>query len=283
MKQKKTAFGVLRFALTAVFVIIFAVSAVMLVKNLSEKKKWDSISDELEETFYSGGFEHRQLKQIITPREDNGVSAVSGTDTAKLTKQEQLLLQAREGLSALRKISEHIYGWIFVEGTDIDYPIVKGEDNEYYLDHAFDGTDSTVGAIFVDSRCADSITDDRNTVLYGHNLLTGDADMFHDVEMFLERDFFESAYIYIYTFDGIYVYEPFSVYQARYDYNYFRTDFSSGVEFEEFAAEIKDNSRFDSGLTVGAGDRIITLSTCTNIEYFTRYALHAKLIYQIEE
>ncbi len=287
MERKKTAFGVVRSVLIILFSIIFIASAVMLVLNLTAKHKGARMYGELERTFYSSGFTHKKLAHTLTFREDNGGvienSITHGENDEAQDSQAESLRQIREGLAALGEINSDIYGWIFVENTDINYPIVRGGDNEFYLDHAYDGKPSPLGAIFADCRCGDSISDNRNTVLYGHNLLSGESDMFHDVEMFFERDFFESTYIYIYTFDGIYVYEPFSIYQARYDYNYFEVLFDSDSEFDEFVSRAKENSRIESDVAFSEGDSMITLSTCTNIEYFTRYALHAKLIYLIED
>jgi hypothetical protein len=79
------------------------------------------------------------------------------------------------------------------------------------------------------------------------------------------------------------VYQPFAIYQARYDYNYFEVNFDCAEEFLDFATRMKENSRIENDTIFEAGDSILTLSTCTNIEYFTRYALHAKLIYRIED
>ncbi len=296
MKRKKTTSQVVRSVFTVVFLLLFVSSGIMLVVNLTAKRKGEKIYTELQDTFYSSGFTHKNLAQKITFREDNGIyyvdelpeaaeNTVDGEEdsTSESEEENESLKQIRDGLASLREINDDVYGWIFVENTDINYPIVKGEDNDFYLNHAYDGTYLTIGSIFADYRCEDSISENLNTVLYGHNLLTGGSDMFHDVEMFLEQEFFDSTYIYIYTFDGIYVYEPFSIYQARYDFNYFKVDFDSEEEFGAFLTAAVENSRHDCDVTFEPGDRILTLSTCTNIEYFTRYALHAKLIYRTEE
>ena len=101
--------------------------------------------------------------------------------------------------------------------------------------------------------------------------------MFHGVTKFLEEDVFRSELIYIYTMDGVYVYKPFSVYDTTATSGYIRTGFLSKQDFVEFCAEMKSRSKFDSDIVVGEEDRIITLSTCTNVGD-GRYALHAVLI-----
>jgi len=294
MERKRSVFGIMRTVLTVLFSIVFIVSAVMLGWNICDRRKGEKIYNELEEIFHEGGFDHKKLTQTLVFREDNGPislldeknladESVDALDEDPNAAQNELLDQMREGLSALREINPDIYAWIFVEGTDIDYPVVRGDDNSHYLNHAYNGAYSPLGAIFADYRCPDGIGENVNTVFYGHNLLTGGSDMFHDVEMFLEKEFFDSALIYVYTFDGIYVYQPFAIYQARYDYNYFEVNFDCAEEFLVFAARMKENSRIENDTIFEAGDSILTLSTCTNIEYFTRYVLHAKLIYRIED
>lgn len=290
MVRKKSAFGILRVILICVFAVIFLCSGALLIFNLIERQKGEAIYVELEETFYKSGFDQKKFADVLTFREDNApISPIIDASTTEETVDEEaearkeILRQMREGLSALREINPDIYAWIFVEGTDIDYPVVRGDDNSHYLNHAYNGAYSPLGAIFADYRCPDGIGENVNTVFYGHNLLTGGSDMFHDVEMFLDGEFFRSTLIYVYTFDGIYVYQPFAIYQARYDYNYFEVNFDCAEEFFDFATRMKENSRIENDTIFEAGDSILTLSTCTNIEYFTRYALHAKLIYRIED
>jgi sortase B len=191
-------------------------------------------------------------------------------------KHNEELEKMRAGLMSLAQINPDVYGWITVEGTNINYPLVQGEDNDHYLNHAYTGDYLPIGSIFVDFRCEESITRNFNTVIYGHNITTG--AMFHDVTKFFKDEYFNGTYIYVYTLDGIYVYEPFSIYKTREDYNYFRTAFSSVEKFVEFAEELRDNSDKAKDVTFGKNDRILTLSTCTNIVQSERYALHARLV-----
>ncbi len=290
VKKKRSFFAVVRLVLIIVFAAVFVFCGAMLVLNIAQRRKGAQIYEELEETFNNSGFDHKKFVNSLTFREDNAPLSPQSEQTDDVDEaggmteeQAQILGQMREGLSALREINPDIYAWIYVPGTDIDYPVVRGDDNSHYLNYAYNGTYSPLGAIFADYRCPDGIEENVNTVFYGHNLLTGGSDMFHDIEMFLTEEFFDSALIYVYTFDGIYVYQPFAVYQARYDYNYFEVNFDSAEEFVDFAVRMKENSRIDNDTVLEPGDSMITLSTCTNIEYFTRYALHAKLIYRIED
>jgi len=226
--------------------------------------------------YLAAGTESPTLNDMTSIR--NGMEAQNTEETVTVEQKEynEELEKMRAGLRALAQSNPDVYGWITVEGTNINYPLVQGEDNDYYLNHAYTGEFLPIGSIFVDFRCEDSITRNFNTVIYGHNITNG--SMFHDVTKFSRKEYFEDTYIYIYTLDGIYVYEPFSFYKTSYDYNYFRTGFTSAEDFIGFAEELSGNSTLKKDVTFDKNDRIITLSTCTNIVQTERYALHAMLI-----
>ncbi|MBQ9717722.1 MAG: class B sortase [Clostridia bacterium] len=278
---------------------VFIVSCLLLVQNLIAKQKGVEIYDRLEQEFFSTGFS-MDLSNAFRPDEGvvkylsagtesptlndmtsirNGMEAQNPAESAALPEEEEYneeLEKMRAGLMSLARINPDVYGWITVDGTNINYPLVQGEDNDYYLNHAYTGDYLPIGSIFVDFRCEDSITRNFNTVIYGHNITTG--TMFHDVTKFFRDDYFNDTYIYIYTLDGIYVYEPFSIYKTREDYNYFRTGFTSVEDFVGFAEELCGNSDKEKEISFDKNSRIITLSTCTNIVQSERYALHAKLV-----
>ncbi|MCR5262652.1 MAG: class B sortase [Clostridiales bacterium] len=194
------------------------------------------------------------------------------------------LEKMRSKLNAMTIKYPDTYGWIVVGGTQISYPIMqaasdveKGK-NEYYLKHAYTGEYLPAGAIFADYRNYRDIMKNWNTVIYGHNML--DGLMFNGIAYFMDEEFFKNnKYIDIYTVDGIYTYEVFSIYKARYDEGYIRTEFEDYTQFCEFVSNIWGKSMWSrEGMQIGYGDRILTLSTCTNGPWYYRYALHAKLI-----
>lgn len=192
---------------------------------------------------------------------------------------EERLNEMSSTLQSLEDSVPDLYGWIYVDGTDINYPMVKGEDNDYYLNRATDRSWDVLGSIFVDYRNRWAVEDpyNRNIVIYGHNLTWG--GMFHDVQkMFENEELFRSSYVYIYTFDGVFVYEPIAVYEANAYYKYFRTHFDHGWEFTAFANGMAENSIYPEDVVFDEDDRMITLSTCTNTYVDGRYVLQAKLV-----
>ncbi len=298
---------VIRRILFVFFLTMFVISCFLLVQNMVAKYKGKQIYDRLEQQFLASGFDISGLDAIqdsnLTPDSvedgdvkqlaaDSGLTTTPSMTEALRKEEENLggnvtsvaatdadlaqLDKMKAGLTSLAQINEDIYGWIYVEGTEINYPLVQGTDNDYYLDHAYTGDFYPIGSIFVDFRCHETINRNFNTVLYGHNITSG--TMFHDITKFFDDEYFNNTKIYIYTMDGIFIYEPFSIYETRYDYNYFRTEFMKADEFIAFAEEMRDNSAKEKAMTFDGGDRVLTLSTCTNGAFYARYALHAKLV-----
>lgn len=210
---------------------------------------------------------------IQTPGDSADVIVDSGDS------QEMLLLRAK--LNALKTQNKDFLGWITIPDTKIDYPVVHTVDNEYYLNHSFEGNYLRAGTIFADYRNSKTLLENKNTVLYGHNMMSG--SMFSCVSDFFSRSYFsENRYIYIYTSDGIFVYQTFAIRKVKIDrdVSYITTHFSTDEDFVAFANRMMNASAVklnDVGFT--ENDRILTLSTCTNAHNDNeRYCLQAKLV-----
>ncbi len=270
---------------------VCAGSVIYLIDNIMQKQKSDSIYEEIlngvdfdvpgVSNISSGGFLELLDKDnpcAFTPTMDdiikNGVTADVTPDSYNASLEKMLA-----SLERLRKINEDIYGWIRIPGTNIDYPIAQSDDNSYYLDHAYNGENLVNGSIFADYRCNHDVRYNYNTVLYGHNIMSG--SMFHDVSKFFDEKVFNNTEIYIYTFEGIFVFKPFSIHEADYDSGYVSTDFETSEAFIEFANNLQDKSDVESNVTFIPDSRMLTLSTCTNVVQSRRFALHAVLVKQI--
>lgn len=175
----------------------------------------------------------------------------------------------------LQGINSDVIGWIQIPGTKINYPIVQGSDNEYYLTHTFSGEENSSGAIFMDAEIRDGF-DDKNPIIHGHNLKSG--AMFSRLNRYSRKSFWDAnRYIYITTPDGLAIYQVFSAYTADPDADIYWYGFGSNEEFQEYLDRILSYSIFDAGISVTKEDRIVTLSTCTN-DTTQRFVVHAKRI-----
>ncbi len=167
--------------------------------------------------------------------------------------------------------NKDIVGWMTVDYTSIDYPIVQTDNNDYYLNHSLNNKENAAGWIFVDSR--NSIDDwDKNTIIYGHNMKNG--SMFGTLKRIITSK--TDAPIYIYTEKHKYKWKIISVYNIPETTDYLETHFASDDAFAEFVKMIVGRSKFNFGTEVAYEDHLLTLSTCYT--HYTRTVVHAKLV-----
>lgn len=156
---------------------------------------------------------------------------------------------------------KNVAGWIML-GDTVNYPIMQGDDNSYYLKHAYDGTYNANGSIFMNSH-NDLAFRDVNTIIYGHNLRSG--KMFGTFKKYL-REQEKGMHFYIYTPDGRKrTYEVISIAETKdggFAYSY---SFANTKEYKEYLNQINDASAFDTGYTGDINRRVVTLSTCRSV------------------
>lgn len=180
----------------------------------------------------------------------------------------------RIDVAALRQYSGGAVAWIYSEDTVIDYPVMQGTDNSYYLTHLYDGTSNKVGAIFLDYRNASDFSD-RNSVLYGHHMKSG--KMFASLEGYKDQGYYNKhTHLFLYTQGGTYRIDLLAGYVVDGGANDIDFNPDDGA-LQAFVAEAKQKSTFSSGVTVAAGDRLVTMVTCTYDFQNARYALVGKL------
>lgn len=180
-------------------------------------------------------------------------------------------------ISRLRSINSDTAGWITISGTVVNYPVVWSAQKSYYLHRDFYGKTLTAGTIYIDHRNSRILSENRNTVIYGHNM--NDGSMFASLHDFSNPSLFQRARIEIATEDGIYVYTPFSVHPSDAYDNYFETDFKNDADFIDFCATMSFISTIQTDFEFTPESRIITLSTCMDNLNATdgRFAVHAVL------
>ena len=177
-------------------------------------------------------------------------------------------------------LNQDIVGWINVLGTDINYPVVQTTDNDFYLTHSFDKSYNKSGWIFADYTNINIKENnlDKNTVIYGHNRKNN--SMFGTLSNTLKEEWqnnMENRYINFSTLNQNMVWQVFSTYTIESEDYYIKTHFSSDIEYNEFLNTIKSRSNYNFNVDISTDDKVLTLSTCTNIGK-GRSVLHAKLI-----
>lgn len=166
----------------------------------------------------------------------------------------------RENIEALREINEDIVAYIRIDGTVIDYPVVQGADNSYYLTHAYDGSESARGAVFWDASLPGGVLT-QHTVLHAHN--NKDGSMFSDLELFKDGEFFEE-HRYIDLETGYYNtrWEIISVYLSDAD-EALPLSFADEEDFLSYAGEVVSRSLFPFEGEITRDTLLLTLNTCS--------------------
>ncbi|MDD3304051.1 MAG: class B sortase [Clostridia bacterium] len=178
--------------------------------------------------------------------------------------------------SKLKEINNETVAWIKVNNTKIEYPVVKTNNNSYYLTHNFEKKFNRAGWIFADYRNKFDGTD-KNIVIHGHNMR--DNNMFGSLKNVINKDWYdneENKYITFITETQNAIYEVFSVYQIEKEDYYLQTRFY-GNKFSEFINTIKSRSIKNFKVEITSQDSILTLSTCADNNNY-RVVLHAKKI-----
>lgn len=174
----------------------------------------------------------------------------------------------------LANINSEVVGWIS-SPDGISYPVVQGTDNEYYLDHLFDGTYNSNGSIFVDYRNAKDFSD-RNTFIYGHNMRNG--TMFAGLVNYGSQSYYEKyPKLLLTTTEQTYLLEVFAGYVTPGNSDSYQISFADDAVFEAYLQKVRALSDFTADVEVTAQDRIVTLSTCTYDYEEARYVLHCRL------
>lgn len=192
--------------------------------------------------------------------------------------------QVLDKYKTLYNLNPDIVGWISIEGTEIDYPVMQTvKDEQFYLHRNFYKAESTSGLPFMDDRCIISDTS-SNIIIYGHNMKNG--SMFAGLLKYQDKDFYEK-HKYI-RFDTIYaegMYEIVAVFRSRVAfvdedtfrfYNFIESD--SVEEFEEFYDTIRSLSLYETDATAISSDYLLTLSTCEYSEEDGRFVVVARKI-----
>lgn len=186
----------------------------------------------------------------------------------------------RNAIAEVYRVNKDVYGWIVVTGTDISYPIMLGEDNDYYLYHNYKHQETKSGSIFADMSLSPNHPDNYNALIYGHDMRKG---MFRGIKVWYEspnmKSLADNMEIQIYTMDAMYVYKFFSAYRSS-DFNFTKTYFKDKEEYQEFLDSIYKRSVLNKKFSYNADEtRICTLITCTNVPTNPdeRYVLHGIL------
>jgi sortase B len=254
--------------LLIVLVLVFAYSTTMVGYRLIDKYRNDKLYENMT-TVYKENSVEQNLNNSIKE------------DEQQQKEQKQVSEKTQQLQQSLLKVNPDVVGWITIENSKINYPVVQAKDNEYYLKNNFENQYSKHGSIFVDYRnenLLDFWNAEKNIVIYGHNLR--DGTMFNDLELYKEENYFNSNQMISFDiFPHQYKWQAFSAYVTDTDFDYIQTDFKNDTEYSNFIKSISEKSWYKTDTIPDSNDIILTLSTCSYEFEDARFVVHYKLIH----
>lgn len=257
MKNKKILFAYIILITSSIFLIFFIIKIINWnIDNFKSNKELKIIKEKV------------VINEIdIKPDKDTNT-------TANIEKYYEI------DINKLMSINSDTIGWLYVPNTNINYPFVQTDNNDYYLNHTFYKNANDAGSIFMDYR--NNYFNDKNTIIYGHSRL--DKTMFGTLKYILNKSWYtnkDNKYIYISTNSTNYIYEVFSTYKIDNENYYIQTKFENFDKYKDFLNKIINRSVYNFNVQVNEKDRIITLSTCSVNN--KKVVLHAKLVSEIDK
>ena len=167
--------------------------------------------------------------------------------------------------------NEDVIGWICLPDSKINYPVVKGIDNDFYLHRSLDKEYSYGGTIFLDAGCR-SDWSGKNNILYGHNM--NDGSMFASLMKYKQQEYCnENPYMYLATPEGNYRLDVFAGFISDPEEEIYTTVFTNEASFASWYENMRDRSMISSDVLPSPDSRILTMSTCTYERNDARFVL----------
>ena len=260
--------------LIVVFGLTFLISAGLIVKALLEYKRAGDFYNAARSDFF----------ELVAPSQSSGVNKPVGTPSAAIPEDEPTPEPEPAGpadlvkidFDAIRAINPDVYAWIWIPDTDISYPVLQGDSNWTYLGKTYDMTPSNSGSIFIDYKNSPDFSD-RNTVIYGHNMQSG--DMFGSLKKYSAENYrSEHPYFYIFMPGGYKQYEIFCSAVTRFDSSVYTFRFSDDDAFSRHLQMLTGMSYLSLAEELSVNDNIVTLSTCTSGRKVDRFVVAGRLV-----
>lgn len=245
----------IRVILIMVLCIIFFSSLVFLLQIFTEYRMTDKL------------YEESALK-FTTETEKEESAAGAEEDGEKVP--------IKVNFEALQSINSDVVGWIYCEGTDINYPVLQGEDNDFYLHRTYDGAENRAGSIFVEALNARGFAD-SNTIIYGHHMKNG--SMFATLRNWADQEYYEEHPVFwLLTPNRNYQIKLFSGYTTPATSDTYTIFQGPSQEFNDYLQMARANSDFSADVETDPNGKYVVLSTCEYVYTNARYVLHGMLV-----
>lgn len=275
-----------KWILAAVSAALLLGGAVLLFKDDAAQKMSDSKMEEFQPnpsvltaldalSVRTESTDATQMTEDTTETHMETNCETSTTEPAPFVTSETLPAEVMQELTAQAEELNNTYpdaiGWLYIPGTNINYPIMQSADNDFYLHHAPDGRSLKAGSVFLDFRCENRFMNGVN-IVYAHNMNNG--SMFAGVTKFKDAGYFDShRYGWLATSETVYRIDFFSAAVVdRYDSLY-----DGSVLSADWLPHLAEVSTIYEAIEFSDTDRFISLSTCSYEFENARTVLTGKL------
>lgn len=250
--------------------LLLSISGYFLADMLMQERKDDALQEQLKEIYEKSG---NGETEGLSEEETNDGGRDTGGDSSPV----------HPGLLALHRENPDCIGWIQIEGTVIDYPVMyRPSEKSYYLHRDFYGEYSANGCLFLSELCNPETSD--NLIIYGHHMNSG--KMFAALDQYKDSGFYlEHPLISYNTLQGSGTYQIFAVFctpvYTGNDFPYYTfTKAEDAADYQGYIKAVKERSLYDMGISAVFGDKLLTLSTCEYSQRDGRVVVVAKKINQ---
>ena len=273
-KEKRFGWWELVFCLFAlVFLGSGGITASTLIAHHKADKAIQELRVQVQGSLHSDDSTDANAAQ--QPEKPEGTDATA-EETEPAAKEKTPERQISMDFTELLKTNSDIKGWIYGEATNVDYPVLQTDNNDFYMDHLYNKEANSSGSIFADYRNQSDFSD-RNTVLYGHHM--GNGTMFGSIEHYASQDFYDATpTMKLYTPEGDYLIELICGTHESGDEQFVEFNFKSEEDFMKYVDSFRARSTFKSDVQVQPGDKLISLCTCAYVFDNARYMLMGRLV-----
>ena len=276
--NKKWLKKILYWVLIGFFSLTFALSGFSLIRYYVDSQQQQDLYNDLAGMVEAS---RPQVEDTVPSTGNDDPSDPSDPSEPTGPTEDPVLSAILPEYRAIWQLNNDLIGWIKIPDTAINSPVLQSKEKDYYLYRNFNGEENIHGAIYAREEC-DVLTPSDNVTVYGHHMK--DGSMFNNLDFFMKKSFWKDHQTF--TFDTIHerrTYQVFAVFKTSgdagvgYPFHVF-VDAVSEDHFNQFVADIKEMSLYDTGITAEYGDKLLCLCTCEYSKWNYRLIVVAKLI-----
>ena len=280
-KRKFNIYKLFTVLLAAILLVIVGYMLRNWIVERNAQKQYEDLAESVNR------LQNQVSDNAITPAGDRQDASTEVMETETEDAQEESdsaiagvdIPQKQLDWNELAKVNPDIYAWIYIPGTQVDYPVLQHPtDNTYYLNYNMNGTRGYPGCIYTEKENSKDFTD-FNTIMYGHNMRN--KTMFETLHYYEDKAFFvNNPYVYVYRGDRVLVYEIFAAYIAGNEHILYSYDFQTQEGRQNYVDQIEKGTsgNLRDDVEVTADSHILTLSTCISGKAKNRYLVQAVLL-----